>query len=113
MEGTKEQHVPIRGQLPHVVVELLFKLIVENNVVFKDEYAGEPKASRFAHNFKMTEQTSISAWRAGPIRGDRCRCPIDSSKASHRMNSVLIKFVLHLLPALQPPVKVDANLVWK
>src|SRR6185369_7341316 len=33
VKSAEKQHVPIRGQLAHIVAELLFELIVKNNVV--------------------------------------------------------------------------------
>ena len=39
VKSAEKQHVPIRGQLADILAELLFELIVENDVVLEDEHA--------------------------------------------------------------------------
>ena len=88
-------------------------MIVENNIIFKDEDAGNAESSRFANDRNVAEQATVGARRVDPVRRDLRTISVERRKAAHRLNAVLFESAPHVMPTLQPSIEVDAHLVRK
>ena len=113
VQGAEKQHVPIARQLFDAGAKTSSQAIVKNNVIFKDENAGHAESPCLANDLQVAEQAPIGARCVDPVRRKRQLVAVQRWKATHGMNSMLIEFALHVLPALRPSIEIDANLVWK
>jgi hypothetical protein len=63
-------------------------MIVENNIIFKDEDAGNAESPRFANDRNVAEQATVGARRVDPVRRDLRAISVERRKTAHRLNAV-------------------------